>query len=298
MTTRSETVLGLIVGHTGSALEAALRRGGRVAVAIASLSASATGLAWAQAGAPAPHLTSELSDVRFVALKELPRAPAQAPGGQRDCRTIAASSEAGRIVAERGWAVTGDLPLGAYRAVSFAGSLQDGTSGTCIVEDGNVAVFDGSRRVALAYGKPDSRAIGWIVANPDGSVGLRDGDIDGSPIGNLRVRQDGGLLLSRLAAQEGVCGGRATIPNIRNQPIDKARASLAAKGWRPVPHEPEHGTREADLVRKDIVEVESCSGTGLGYCSFTYKGSDGTLSVTTIGEGDFPTVSDYAVRCR
>lgn len=53
----------------------------------------------------------------------------------------------------------------------------------------------------------------------------------------------------------------------------------------------------ADLVRRGVPEVEDCSGTGFGFCGYGYRGAAGRLSVTTVGDNDFPSVSGYEVHC-
>lgn len=164
-----------------------------------------------------------------------------------------------------------DLPLGSYRAVGFAGQLEAGTSGTCNITQGNVGVFDGDKLVALAYGKSaEDTAIGNLTPLEGGAVRVWDGDIVGSPVGDLRVEADGTVRLGRLADEESVCKGKAVVPNVYGMPIDKARKALADKGWKPVRVKPDGESRQSGLIKRGIVEVESCAGTGLAYCSFSY----------------------------
>ena len=102
-----------------------------------------------------------------------------------------------------------------------------------------------------------------------------------------------------MAPQETLCGGKAVVPNIYGKPINEARRLLWARGWAPVPTRPapEAASREGELAKRGVTEVEGCSGTGFGYCSYNYRGGGGLLSVATVGEGDFPTVSGYSVTC-
>lgn len=268
-----------------------------------SLAAIALALCPASIGSaaaePVPHVVSKIKHLRFVALGELPAAPARANQGD-GCFGAPPQppSEAARAVAVRGWHVIGDVPLGRYRAVSFASDIENGTSGTCVVHDGNVGVFDGGRLVALVYGKAGDDALGTISAGENDSVRIMDGDIDEAEIGILSVQADGILLLAPLPKEESVCGGRGTVPNIKGMPIDEARAALIAKGWTPVRQTPSTDPREQALVRQGVIEVNGCSGTGLGYCSFDYKGPAGSLSVTTIGEADMPEVIRESVHCQ
>ena len=250
--------------------------------------------------ASAPRVASDLKDIRMKAIASLPKAGGSAI--DRDgCpwRVIPPKSAGARLVAAQGWAVMADLPLGAYRAVSFAGQMEAGTSGTCNITQGNVAVFDGDKLVALAYGKSaDDTAIGNLTALEGGAVRVWDGDIVGSPVGDLHVEADGTVRLGKLADEESVCKGQAKVPNVYGMPIDKARKALADKGWKPVRGGASPEPRQAALVRRGITEAESCAGTGLAYCDFGYAGPAGRLTLTTVGEKDLPTVSDYDVKCR
>ncbi len=256
--------------------------------------------ALAQTNAPAPRVVSELTDIRMKALANLPKAGGSA-SDRDDCpqRVIQPKSAAAKLVAAQGWAVMADVPLGSYRVVSFAGQMQSATSGTCNVTQGNVAVFDNEKLIALADGKSaDDTAIGHLTALEGGAVRVWDGDIVESPAGDLHLDADGTLRLARIADEDSVCHGRAKVPNVYNMPIDKARKALAAKGWNPVRAKPEGEPRQTTLIKRGIVEAEACSGTGLGYCSFNYAGSAGTLSLTTVGDNDLPSVVDYGVKCR
>jgi hypothetical protein len=256
--------------------------------------------ATAQTGASAPRVQSDLKDIRMKAITSLPKAGGSA--SDRDgCpwRVAKPKSAAAKLVAAQGWAVMADVPLGPYRAVSFAGRMEPGTSGTCNITQGNVALFDGDRLLALAYGKSaEDTAIGNLTPLEGGSVRVWDGDIVGSPVGDLRVEADGTVRLGRLADEESVCQGRASVPNVYGMPIDKARKALADKGWKPVRIKPDGESRQAGFIRRGIVEVESCAGTGLAYCSFSYKAAAGTLSLVTAGESALPGVAGYDVKCR
>ena len=118
---------------------------------------------------------------------------------------------------------------------------------------------------------------------------------------DLRLGADESLTIQPLSAQEAVCRGTASVPNVYGQPINRARDLLARNGWSPViPRRPpgeRPDVRVADLIRRGVPEVEDCSGTGFGFCSYNYRGDGRTLNVTTVGDGDYPDVSGYAVRC-
>lgn len=265
-----------------------------------TLSLPAAAQASASTNALAPRVVSELKDIRVKALNSLPKAGGSA-SDHNGCpwRVLQPKSTAARLVAAQGWAVMADVPLGSYRAISFAGQMEAGTSGTCNITQGNVAVFDGDKLLALAYGKSaDEAAIGNLTALEGGAARVWDGDVIGSPVGDLRVEVDGTVRLGKLADEESVCKGQAKVPNVYGMPIDKARKALADKGWKPVRIKPDGESRQAGLIKRGIVEVESCSGTGLAYCSFSYTGAAGALSVVTAGEKGLPNVVGYDTKCR
>lgn len=254
------------------------------------------------AAQPAPGIRSDVPALRFVPLQRLPRAPALRQ--PEFCRHLLAAprSDAARQVAAAGWAVTREAKLGPYEVVSFIGAIEPGTSGTCRLGDGNLGVFRNGTLVAMAYA-PTAGAATIGSLRPFGADSLRiwDGDFLSQPVADLRLGAGESLTIQPLAAEEPVCGGAMVVPNIYGRPITAARAMLQRHGWTPAPPtDPRDGndTRVADLVRRGLPEVEDCSGTGFGFCSFNYRGTAGTLNVTTVGDNDIPAVAGYGVTCR
>ncbi|MBW6401475.1 hypothetical protein KPL78_26730 [Roseomonas sp. HJA6] len=254
------------------------------------------------AAQPAPAIRSDIPALRFVPLQRLPRAPAMR--GADLCRHLlsAPRTEAGRQVAAAGWAVTREAKLGPYDVVSFVGAIEPGTSGSCRLGDGNLGIFRAGGLVAIAYA-PTAGAAAIGTLRPFGADALRlwDGDFLSQPVADLRLGAGDGLTIQPLAAEEPVCGGSAMVPNIYGRPIDQARAMLLRHGWTPAPPAgPREGNdpRVTELVRRGLPEVEDCSGTGFGFCGFTYRGTAGTLNVTTVGDNDVPAVAGYDAICR
>ena len=248
---------------------------------------------------------SDIAGLSFQMLDKLPRAPRAGSGIPDFCSSYATEPKtaAGRGVRAAGWSVTGEARLGPLTAISFAGGFEPATSGTCVVRDGNIGIFnvDGGL-VAIAYARRGSTtSIGRVSELESGALRVWDGDPPGMPVADIERTEHGYLLrLGALAPRETLCRGRATVPNIYGLSIDKARAALIQSGWTPVPGDPAEDDRfgrEKDLRKRGVVEVEGCSGTGFGYCSYGYKGAAGKLSVTTIGDGEFPTVSAYGAAC-
>jgi hypothetical protein len=252
------------------------------------------------------RVQSVVAALRFVPLQRLPRAPASAAGEDRaSCGHLLATprSPAGRQVAEAGWGVTMEVGIGPYQAVSFVGAFERGTSGSCQLGEGNIGIFRGAELAAIAYAPANaSRTIGRVVALEQEGLRIWDGDFLSQPVADLRLGADGSLTILPLAAEEAVCNGAARVPNIYGKPINEARTLLERSGWAPVVS-PGRAERErldgrvAALVRRGVPEVEDCSGTGFGFCGYTYRGAAGTLSVTSVGDDDSPAVSGYQARC-
>lgn len=254
-------------------------------------------------GDPPIAPVSQLKGFRFIPLAKLPAASHRADAESCTSFVVQPASPAGRAVKERGWSVTGEAKVGLLQAVSFASRLEGGTSGTCLISDGNVGLFDGTRLMALAYAEPGSKqTIGRVAALDNGTVRVWDGDFLSRPVGDIELTDASELKLGQLASEDALCGGKAVVPNIYDMPIDKARAALAAKGWKPVPGDasarPADFGTETDLVKKGIVEVDGCSGTGMAYCSFNYSAAGASLSVTTAGEDELPEVVGYEATCQ
>jgi hypothetical protein len=274
---------------------------------LAALLAPALFAAPASAQGPAPTtmasggaaLRSDVAALRIVAAQRLPRAPV----GERPefCRHLFATARtpAGAQVIAAGWAVTREAALGPYQAVSFVRGAEAGTSGACRMLDGNVGIFRGTDLVAIVYA-PGGGAVGSVQAFGPDALRIWNGDFLSQPVADLHIGPDGGFAIRPLAAEERACGGRAVVPNIYGRPINEARAMLLRHGWSPAPPQTRDGndSRVADLLRRGVPEVEDCSGTGFGFCAYNYSSAAGTLSVTTVGDNDFPAVAGYSVRCR
>ncbi|WP_047099804.1 PASTA domain-containing protein [Sphingomonas sanxanigenens] len=250
-------------------------------------------------GGAAAAFTSSVAAVRIAPLAVLPRAPADA--GEGDCSHLlqAPRSAAGRMVANKGWKVTAEQSIGRYQAVSFVGRVEQGTSGSCLLDAGNIALFEGTTLRAIVHGADgNTAAVGHAEPVEGGALRIWNGDFLSQPVADLAVGANGGATVTAPAPEERVCRGKGAVPNIYGMPIDKARAALGRAGWTPVradmvPTDP----RAADLIRHGVIEAEDCSGTGFGYCGFAYRGAAGRLSVTTVGDAAMPEVSGYGVTC-
>jgi hypothetical protein len=251
-------------------------------------------------------VASESYGFALVKLETLPDAPADT-GETVFCNHLflpTPESPAGQDAHAKGWHVTAELPFGDFTAVSFIASAIPATSGTCELIDGNVGFYSGDQLVALLYGTlTDEAMIGRI--RPFGDTGLRvlSGDVLPYTMADLTV-DSSSLIVTDPAAEEPVCTGTATVPQIEGLPIDEARAVLQRSGWTPIPGDPaKHAFSQAtEIAAAGVPEVEDCSGTGFAFCAYRYSSPAGDLSVITAGEGGesggLPLVARYSVDCK
>ncbi|WP_157914171.1 hypothetical protein [Methylorubrum populi] len=245
-----------------------------------------------------------LSSVRAVVITPLSSLPKAPEAGEREfCSHFLATprSAAARQVAAAGWGVTGEARLGRFQAVSFAGRFTQGTSGSCEIAAGNVGIFEGEALRAVVYARKDAgRSIGRVATFAADALRLWDGDFLPQPLADLRSDGPEGLSILPLAPLEAFCDGRSLVPNVYGQPVLRAREALRQLGWKPVngPPPDDPASREAALIERGAIEVEACSGTGFGFCSYGYERPEATLSLVTVGDADDPAVSSYDLRCR
>lgn len=254
--------------------------------------------------APSLDLMSQVMGVALARITDLPQAPEDA-GDAEWCShlVIDATTPGGLSVEDRGWAVTSEVELSEVTLVSFVAGFEAGTSGSCALRDGNVGIFSGTDLVGVAYAPTGSPlSIGHL--HPFGADGARiwSGDFLSMPVADIALYGGFAVAVRPLAAEETFCGDAASVPNIYGDPIAEARETLAASGWNPreIAESEDLDSRSREYRALGLVELEGCSGTGFGFCSFAYEGPAGTLSVTTVGEGEeggTPTVSSYGVTC-
>ncbi len=255
-------------------------------------------------GSAADSLLQGVDGLLVVELRRLPSPPEPVEAGFCDHLLVEPGTAGGVEAKALGWAVTGEGSLGGFDVVSFVGGFEPGTSGSCRSSDGNEALFEGEQLRWLVYGEEGaSGRIGSIRPFEDRAVRIWGGAFLPQPVADLHVDASGAVSLAALADEEQFCEGQATVPNIYGMPIAAAREELASAGWGPLlgilPGEPADLRAEA-LKAAGIYEVQSCSPTGFGFCSFRYSGQFAQLSVVTVGEGApsaTPEVARYSVSC-
>ncbi|MDO5606728.1 MAG: PASTA domain-containing protein [Paracoccus sp. (in: a-proteobacteria)] len=215
------------------------------------------------------------------------------------------ATQGAQLADDHGWNVLSETVADGLAFVSFAGRVVPSTSGTCVMEDGNIAIFRGQNLLGLIYrdataapGEDAPQAIGALQQIQPGVIRILAGDQLALPLADIVLSGTGGAAVHPVSAETTVCGN-SVVPNIYGETILDARAALQAAGWQPV-RSPDADPPDEFFTTHDIIEAESCSGTGLGYCSFTYQNAGGdTLTVTTGGDmPEYAPVLAFDAGCR
>ncbi|MFA5120743.1 hypothetical protein [Zavarzinia sp.] len=274
------------------------------ALALSALAPQAAGATVPEGAGGPVQIASQVRGLAVTPLTALPAAPAGAADRQ-GCEHLLATpgTAAGRAVAAKGWAVTGEVAIGAFQAVSFVGGFEPGTSGSCALTDGNIGFFSGARLIGLLYvPRGQALSIGRIVGFGADGGRIWDGDFLSQPVADLHALGTEAIVASPLATEETACGGAVAVPYVNGLPITVARRLLADHGWLPVDHG-DPAARDGypkDLAAAGLTEVEDCAGTGFGFCAFDYRAKGAALSVVTAGDPGVPpgpSVSGYSIAC-
>ncbi len=261
-----------------------------------------------------PRFRSDVAELIITPTEQLPAWRGLA--SDYPCRNQSPQSAEAEAVAGQGWLIMAEADAAGYRLVTFAGHAQSGTSMTCLRSDGGIALFrDGVLRAlvqerrrpppaverdAIALFGMRPTLLGALEPLDQGGFRIFDGDYVGRAVADLQVAPDGSVSITPQAAVDTVCGGRLQLPNIHNMPINRARANLVDHGWVPTlrsSDNPPETAREVGFVKQGLPEVETCSGTGVGYCNFAYHKAGAVLTVTTAGEASNPPVVGYRMQC-
>ena len=252
--------------------------------------------------AQAFEVASQRDGVEISATANLPANPNPAPDADT-CGILLAAAETagGKAAAAANWAVTGEITQGDLTFVSFAAKATTGTSGSCLLEGGNVGIFRGADLLGLVYAAEGRvRAPGTLQPLEPAGIRIWDGDYGPTPLADLRIIADELILLRPPADRDGFCAGAVTVPSLYGLPIHQARILLLAEGWQPAPTDEQSPSGYVQELAKSMPELQDCSGTGFGYCGYAYGKGGATLTVTSAGEGmegSSPAVVDFAARC-
>ena len=228
----------------------------------------------------APRLSSSMPALRISRADHI---PVTAPLVAIDeyCRSLSyekvPTTSLGREIASHGWHITSEVRIGGHVAVGYVRTLVAGTSAICYPVEGHVAIADRDRLIAIISNarEPSEQnlveeaGIGDVYLVP-GTPNLRISDDTGPtpPMAEVRIDADG-IHIGPLASRDPICHGRAFVPNIYGQRLPAASRVLERFGWR---------------RSRRSTEYQGCSGTGAGYCLFTYARGRRSIDVITAWE--------------
>lgn len=245
-------------------------------------------------------LSSQVQGYAATLGSDLPAAP---DGRVQDCHAITPQTRAGKDIAARGWQVISESALGGKTIVTFAANSESGPQGSCLYDAGNLGIFTDETMHGLIWSAPypigPYAAFGSLELTDGGQLRLYDSDYPSKPVGDLTFTAPASFALVGLPATEARCNGKVELPLGWGKTIGSQREALLAQGWQAKPM-PAADEITEDLQKAGFIEADSCSGTGLNYCSFIYTQKEAELRVITIGElvDEYqPTVSDYDLNC-
>lgn len=242
-------------------------------------------------------LRSNVTGASLVRFGELPTVAPYGDNSDDYCgERVRSATKGGQLAEQRGWRVVKEAKFHGLDAVLLVRGYDPGTSGHCTSKDPNLMFFDGSRLVGVLFSK-GKNGIGMnSIENVGGNLRVWD---DMSAVGQVSLSGTD-LTFDRVTGSDSVCDGKYRVPVVFGQPYSKARRILGSSGWiaRTSKEETSAGDR-TETYRTRFPEVDSCSGTGYGYCTFGLTAKEGAakLSIITAGEDDDPSVTSYDVSC-
>lgn len=247
------------------------------------------------------ELASQVVGLNVIALSNLPENEAQFQNDGRWLCTLAAeeiSSAAGKVVSAGNWLVTSEVEHADLTFISFVATAEGGTSGSCLQTDGNIGIFRGENLLGLIYSNEEAkRSIGSIQVLESSRLRIWDGDYLPAPLADLQIVGRDLVIVRNVADRDSFCGGTSNVPNIFGLPIHLARKVLLAEGWQPNQEPAEEADGYYAEARKLLPELDTCSGTGFGFCRYEYsKEVTQNLIVITAGE-TLPLVNGFSVQC-
>jgi hypothetical protein len=243
-----------------------------------SRSAAVSSAGQAGGGGRSPSRIRVSTATPSLRISQVSMIPAAAPRTEIEayCRNYlkVPTTGLGRDIVRQGWHLISEEQLGGHIAAVYVRGLIASTSSICFPVDGHVAIAEGNRVIAIISNARPVRAdmgeygIGDID-NVPGSHNFRITEGTATPpIAEVRIGSDS-IRIGRLAPADAICRGRASVPNVFDRPISSASRALLRAGWRPL---------------RGRLGLRECSGTGVGYCLFTYRQGRRSLDIVTVGD--------------
>ena len=246
------------------------------------------------AGIVIAHIKSILLPVNKQALT---------PGGNCEIGfAVMPKTALGKAVHAAGWHVMNEITINKLLAVTAFASAEDGTSGSCYINDSVVFASAGNDLYELKRLEEQTKTS-TIIAQPYRGKAIR---IHGNspydvPIAELSRHNNDNVKVNSLPPSEHECNGAVSIPFILGLTVSSARERLKADNWLPLGG---HAAEELDFRTKEyqnagFPEFFSCSGTGFAFCTLAYQHPTGArLEVVTIGEVSDPDINDWNIECK
>lgn len=254
-------------------------------------------------GSVADSLPQGMDGLVVVELRRLPPPPELVEADSFGHLLVEPRTAGGVEAKALGWAVTGEVSLGGLDVVSFVA-----------VSSPAPAAHAGRAMAMWRFSKATSCA-GWSMAkrtqaDASGASNRSSRALSGSGAATFsRSRlptcmsmQAARYPLRRWPMRSSFATGRLRCPTSMACRSRQRARNWFPPGWGPVlgilAGEPPDSRAEA-LKAAGLHEVQSCSPTGFGFCSFRYSGQFAELSVVTVGEGapSSPEVARYGVSC-
>ena len=163
--------------------------------------------------AQALEFASQREGIFIRAMTTLPANPA--PTGDDCGSAITPETAGGKAAAAGNWIVTNEVTQTGLTYVSFVGKTTAGTSGSCLMEGGNLGIFRGPDLLGLAYGDQGAlRQIGSAQPLEPEGVRIWDGDYGPAPLADLHLVAGQLILIRPPADRDSFCGGKYTQRSI------------------------------------------------------------------------------------
>ena len=244
----------------------------------------------------------EVEHFKYAALDNLPKGP-NPKIGEYQCRYYVIKNDnlknaQAKLIDQSGWAVLAETKLANYTLVAFAGSFTDGTSGSCLINQSNIAIFNSDNLEAIVYlDDPTTALIGDLILTDAGYIRVFSGNYIQLPAAEIHLTESG-LALTDTSAFTPYCKGGSIVPDVIGKNIAEAREVLFQYGFRPsLADEPDVPAWRSNLLEEGIIEIDACSNTGFAYCRFNYNNNVSEVSLVTAGEDRIPTVIRDDVDC-
>jgi hypothetical protein len=245
----------------------------------------------------------DLNNFRFNEIKLIPNGPYSGVS-EGPCAYFAVPADdqkfsISRSIQNKGWGILSEVRLAKYHLIAFAGSFSGGTSNTCSISQGNIAIFEQNYLLGIIHlDAPEATLIGSLELMDAGFIRVFSGGFIQMPVADIHLSLNG-FKLKTISALTAYCNGTSIVPSVFGKAIVEARNVLIKYGFEPIEAiEPSLPAWRRHLIDAGIREVDACSGTGYSFCRFSYKNENSSVNLITAGDEAFPSVARIDVNCK